>query len=120
MDSREMVCTACPVGCYIIVKEDKNEESGYKVINADCDRGKAHGIKEVTNPTRLITSTVKIENKDFVLPVRTAGEIPKAKIFDVIDEINKTKIQAPIKVGDVIIENVLGLEVDIIASKSVV
>ena len=119
MEKKEMVCIVCPVGCHIEVTKDANSASGYVVTGATCKRGEVYGVKELTNPTRMLTSTVKI-NGALVrrLPVRTSTDIPKEKIFDCMTEINKVEVTAPIKCGKVIIENILNTGVNIIASRS--
>ena len=111
---KKLICISCPRGCHLEVDENLN------VTGNTCPRGKTYGIAEVTNPTRMISSTVKIIDGEIIrLPVATASPIPKGKIFDVMNEINKVSVKAPIKCGDVVIKNVLGLGVDIIATRTV-
>ncbi len=120
MESRDMVCIVCPVGCHMKIIEDSSSESGYKVEGATCIRGQLYGIKELSNPTRLLTSTVKITGASLPrIPVRTSSEIPKDKIFEVMEIINKIELQAPVKMGQILAANILGLDVNIISSRSV-
>lgn len=119
MEAKEMVCIVCPIGCQLTVTEDKTAEKGYKVEGNKCSRGAVYGVKELTNPTRVVTSTVKI--KDGLLPrlpVKTDGDIPKHLINECMKELNAIEVQTPIKVGDVIIKNILDTGIDIIASRS--
>ena len=82
MDKKEMICIVCPIGCHIEVVEDESVEGGYRVDGANCKRGKMYGVKELTRPTRLLTSTVEIEGAVLPrLPVRTKEEIPKDKMI---------------------------------------
>ncbi len=119
MEKREMVCIVCPVGCRLEVFEDDKSDSGYIVKNATCLRGEVYAVKELTNPTRVVTSTVKIRNGLLNrLPVKTDGTISKDKIFECMDIINSIEVEAPIKVGHIIVENVLGEGVNIIATRS--
>ena len=112
----ELICIVCPKGCHLKV----DEENGYKVTGNGCPRGAAYGEKELVNPTRVITSTVKVVSKQARrVPVKTAGDIPKSKIYDVMNELNKVTVKAPVQVGDVVIPDVLGLGVDIVACKKV-
>ena len=114
-----MICIVCPVGCHLEVINDAKSETGYTVNGATCRRGEVYGVKEITNPTRVITSTVKFSGGLIRrLPVRTDSDIPKDKIFDCIKIINAVEVQAPIEVGQVIIENILGTGVNIVASRS--
>lgn len=118
MDRKEITCIVCPIGCRLLVEKDDSKEEGYTVSGNQCRRGEAYGIKEMTNPTRVITSTVKIINGLLPrLPIKTDGSIPKDKIFKCMDEINKVVIEAPIKVGDIIISNVLDTGVNIVATR---
>lgn len=120
MEKRDMVCIVCPVGCHMEIIEDKNSETGYIVNGAACKRGEIYGVKELSNPTRLLTSTVKIRGGLIPrIPVRTDKEIPKDKIFEVMEIINKIELDAPVKMGDILAANILGLDVNIISSKSV-
>lgn len=111
---KEMICIVCPVGCRI--KVDENDD--YKVTGNKCPKGIAYGKKELTSPTRTITSTVKI--KDAIhnrLPVKTSIEIPKGMIFDIMRELDKVEVTSPVKVGDVIIKNILKTGADIISTR---
>lgn len=114
---QEMICITCPMSCHLQI-----EVEGKQVIEVTgnaCPRGKEYAINEMTNPVRVLTSTVIIENALYPrLPVITSKPIPKDKMMDVMREIDKIKVQAPINVKDVIIQNVCSLGVDILASRS--
>lgn len=111
---KEFICIVCPRGCHLKVDDEMN------VTGNTCPRGKVYALNEITNPTRMITSTVAIESVELHrVPVMTSKPIPKGKIFDVMGEINKVRVKAPIKIGDVIIKNVLGLDSDIIATRDI-
>lgn len=112
---KELICIVCPMGCHLTVDVDND----YEVTGNQCKRGITYGKKELTNPTRTITSTVIIEGGlNNRLPVKTDQEVPKEMIFDIMKELNKVKIKSPINVGDIIINNVLGTGVNIVASRS--
>ncbi|MBR2030551.1 MAG: DUF1667 domain-containing protein [Clostridia bacterium] len=114
----KLTCIACPMGCPLSVEMD-----GDKVINVTgntCPRGKVYGEKEVTNPTRIVTSTVKVSGGESVMvSVKTKNDIPKGKIFDVVKALKDVEIPAPVKIGDVVIADVAGTGVDIVATKNV-
>ena len=114
----KLTCIACPMGCPLSVEMD-----GDKVINVTgntCPRGKVYGEKEVTNPTRIVTSTVKVSGGDSVMvSVKTKNDIPKGKIFDVVKALKDVESPAPVKIGDVVIADVAGTGVDIVATKNV-
>lgn len=112
---KEFICIACPNGCRL--KVDDNP-SGYKVEGYTCEKGKEYAIQEVEDPRRIITSTVRIENGFLaLLPVKTAKPIPKDLIFDVMKEINKVRVKAPIHLGDIIIKNIISTGIDVIATR---
>jgi len=119
MSKKDMVCIACPLGCKIQVEAVTNGVTKYTVIGNKCPRGEQYGIKEMTNPTRVVTSTVKMKNGHLSrLPVRTSEAIPKERIFDCMKYLEEVEVKGPIEVGDVIVKNLLGLEIDIIATRS--
>lgn len=118
MNTRELTCIGCPLGCSITVTMDGNEVTS--VTGNTCPRGDAYARKEVTNPTRIVTSTVRVTNGTAAMVnVKTASDIPKGKIFDCVAALRDIEISAPVKIGDVILSNVAGTGVDIIAAKDI-
>ncbi|MEG0980013.1 MAG: DUF1667 domain-containing protein [Oscillospiraceae bacterium] len=114
--TKNFVCIVCPNSCRLSVCDDGEEIT---VSGNNCKRGITHGINEFKNPMRMITSTVAI--LDGTLPrlsVISTGEVPKTKLKECLDTIYSTTVKAPIKCGDVIITNINGTEVDIIASRT--
>ncbi len=111
----ELTCIECPNGCTMTV--DSSDIDNIKVHGNKCKRGITFAVSELTNPKRTICSTVKTSFPEFpVLPVRVSDEIPKDRIFNVIEVINKTTVKDKVKRGDIIIPNILNLGVDIIAT----
>ncbi|MFH5836321.1 DUF1667 domain-containing protein [Proteiniclasticum sp. C24MP] len=114
---KEMICIVCPKGCRLQVDEKPDGE--IIVMGNGCNRGIPYAKKELTNPTRVITSTVKITGGIHKrLPVKTSTDIPKGLNFDVMRELEKIEVVAPIKVGTVLIKNVLGTGADIVATRN--
>ena len=112
--TKNLICIVCPKGCHLSVDENMN------VSGNSCKRGEMYAKAELTHPTRMITSTVRINNGELDrLPVVTSSPIPKEKIFDCMAEINKAVVDAPINIKDVVIKNILNLGVDIIATRNV-
>lgn len=110
----KLVCIVCPRGCTMDITE---RDGNFTVSGNFCKRGEKFALSEMTEPKRTICSTVKTSFKEApVLPVRVSDEIPKDKIFAVMDEINKVTVTNPVGRGDIIIKNVLDLGVDIIAT----
>ncbi len=116
---KEMICIVCPMSCHLEVEQDA-DGTILNISGNTCPRGKAYATSELTHPTRMLTSTVALEQAHINrLPVITSGEIPKAMIRDVMAEIHRTKVCAPVRINDIIIENVCGLDVHIKAGRSV-
>jgi CxxC motif-containing protein len=114
MTERDLICIMCPNGCHLHVDKDLN------VTGNKCPRGVAYAKQEVTHPTRVVTSTVRINSKELrVCPVKTKDPIPKEKIFDVMKEINKVSLHCPVHIGDVIIPNVCDSGSDIVATREI-
>ena len=110
-----IVCIVCPKGCRLTVDEQTLEVTGN-----NCPRGAAYGKAELTSPTRVITSTVKVEKGDICrCPVRTKGAIPKGKMFDIMSALRKVTLVSPVKIGDVVIPNVCDTGIDVIATRNV-
>lgn len=110
---RELICIRCPKGCHL-----KVDDKTLKVSGNGCINGEKYGISEVTNPVRTVTSTVKvIKGKLNVVPVKTDKPIPKGLMMKCMEEINKASIKAPVKIGDIVIENVLETGCNIIATR---
>lgn len=114
---KEMVCIICPMSCHLCVEIDKKKVKN--VEGNSCPRGVKYATEELTNPTRIVTSTVMLKNAKLTrLPVVTEKPIPKAKIKDVMKQIDKVKVKAPVSRNDIIIENVSRTGVNVIASRS--
>lgn len=112
---RDLTCIICPRGCLLNV--ELNGES-VKVQGNACPKGEQYAIDECTNPTRTVTSIVRVLNReDTMVSVKTSNPIPKDKIFDVMAQIRKAGVEAPVKIGDVILTNLYGA--DIIATKEI-
>ncbi|MFC1767837.1 DUF1667 domain-containing protein [Candidatus Margulisiibacteriota bacterium] len=117
INKKEFICIMCPLGCAITVKTD---DSGgiTEIIGSKCPKGEKYIKDEITRPMRVLTSTVHVDGGSFSrLPVRTSGLIPKDKIFDCMKEIYKLKAKAPVKTGNILVKDILGLGVDIIATR---
>lgn len=118
METRDLTCIGCPLGCSLKVTMENGEVTS--VTGNTCPRGDAYARKEVTNPTRIVTSTVRVVGG--VAPMvscKTESDIPKGKIFDITKELEKVDFPAPVKIGDVLLENVAGTGVSVVATKNV-
>ncbi len=115
---KKLICITCPMSCQLQIQLDE-EGQIVQVSGNRCPRGALYAKKELTAPERMITSTVRIQGALHpLLPIVSEKAIPKEKIFDVMAEIRKVTVKAPIFVGDVILSNVCQTGVDILASKT--
>lgn len=112
-----LICVSCPMGCHLDITIP--EEGEWAITGNQCKRGISYAKAELTNPTRVLTSTVRVNN-GFLnrVPVRTSDAIPKPLLFDAMKEINTVALEAPVKMGDIIITDLLGTGVDVLASRS--
>ena len=109
-----LICINCPKGCQLEV------DSSLKSVKGNsCPKGKEYGLSEVSLPKRMITSTIVVSNgKRKLIPCKTSKPINKKDIFLVMNEINKVRVKAPIKIGDILISNVCNTGVDVISTSN--
>ena len=118
MKKVNLICIGCPLGCPLEVEMEGAEV--LTVTGQTCKNGEKYARKELTNPTRIVTSTVRVTGGTLAMvSVKTASDIPKGKIFDCVRELQAIDLTAPVAIGDVIIENVCGTGVSIVATKNV-
>lgn len=115
--THELICINCPLGCQLsVVVEDGAVVS---VEGNTCKRGELYGRKEVTDPTRIVTTSVPVDGSstEKMVSVKTAHDVPKDKIFDVMRALRGVRMQAPVSIGDVVVADVCDTGVDIVATK---
>lgn len=118
MEKTELTCICCPMGCALTVETEEGEVKS--VAGNTCPRGDAYGRKEVTNPTRIVTSIVPVKGGEIpMVSVKTASDIPKGKIGECIGELKGISMQAPVRIGDIVAENIAGTGVNVVATKNV-
>jgi CxxC motif-containing protein len=111
---QELICITCPKGCVTKVWKEKND---LKIEGRICKKGKAYIKQEYIEPKRILTSTVVVERSPIKrLPVRTREAIPKKELFAAMNQLSEIRIKPPVKIGAVIISNLLNTGVDVIAS----
>ena len=112
-----LICISCPRGCHLTVEK---KDDGYVVTGNSCKRGEIYAINEMTNPLRTLTTTVPVRsNSAHRLPVMTSSPIPKDSQAQVMKSLRGVTVDAPVHMGDIIVENVLGSGSNIIASKTI-
>lgn len=111
---KELICIGCPKGCKLKVDEDND----YEVTGNSCPVGAKYGKEELTNPTRTLTTTVRVRNGMYhSLPVRTDKPIPKGLLFKAMEECNKVEVEAPVRIHQIIIENILDTGCNVVSSR---
>lgn len=112
---KELICIVCPKGCHLKVDEEKD----YTVTGNGCPRGAEYGRHELTNPTRVVTSTVRCEGGAHPrCPVKTDRPVPKGMIFEVMAALEGIALTVPVHVGDTVIENVCGTGANVVAARN--
>lgn len=113
---KELICIVCPKGCHLKVDTDND----FSVSGNNCERGAIYGRKELTAPTRVVTSTVAVEGGIHRrCSVKTDSDIPKEKITDVMKAINEVHMIAPVRIGQIIIADVCGTGANVVATRNV-
>lgn len=111
------LCIGCPLGCRLELDEDERGAI-VEIRGSSCRRGDRHAAQEHTDPRRLVTTTVAISGGRWPrLPVRTTEPIPKALVGEAVRTIGATHVTAPVGIGDVIVENLLGTGIDVVATR---
>ena len=111
---QELICITCPKGCVTTVWK---EQGDIKIEGKICKKGKDYIKQEYIEPKRVLTSTVVVERSAVKrLPVRTREAIPKKKLFPAMDQLAEVRVKPPVKIGEVIISNLLDTGIDVIAS----
>lgn len=117
MEVRNLICIGCPLGCPLTVTIEGEDIS---VTGNTCPRGADYARKEILSPTRIVTSSVRVKGGTIArVSCKTKNDIPKDKIFDIMKEIQATCVEAPVAMGQVLVADVAGTGVDIIATKDV-
>lgn len=118
MEQKELICIGCPLGCNLTVQMLNGKV--LSVSGNTCKRGEDYAIKEMTDPRRIVTSTIPVKDGELpVVSVKTASDIPKNKISECLAQLKNVEISAPVKIGDIILENVAGTGISVVATKNV-
>ena len=117
MTERVITCINCPMGCRMTVALEGNEV--VSVTGNTCKRGDTYARQECTDPQRMVTAVVQVEGSACPLSVKTRTPIPKNRIHDCMAALAQVKLTAPVHEHDVVIANVCGTGVDVIATKAV-
>jgi len=114
-DPMEIICVACPKGCRLEVRREGGE---ILVTDEGCKRGREYAIGEITDPRRMVASTVRVTGAAHALaPVYTAAPFPKRRIHELLDLLRHVKLKAPVRMNQVVLRDALGTGIDVIASR---
>ncbi len=114
--TEKMICITCPMGCSLEVTH-----KGETLLNVEgntCKRGIAYVKQELTDPRRMVATTVRVQDGIHPLvPVYTESPFPKPRIFELLDDLREVELEAPVAMGQVVLEDALGTGIDILASR---
>ena len=112
---KELVCIVCPKGCRLHVDEENN----YSVTGNSCPRGAEYGHNEIKNPTRVLTSTVRLEGGLYRrCPVKTDRAVPKRLLMDIMRDLNGVSLRSPVRAGQIVLANAAGTDANVIVTKN--
>ena len=114
LSNMKMICINCPKGCEMEVERG---EGGVVTVSGNaCPRGEEYGRAELVSPTRMVTGLVRVAGMRKPLPVKTRTAVPKGRIDDVLFALSQAAVQLPVRIGDVIVPDVAGTGVDVVAT----
>lgn len=118
METRTLTCIRCPRGCTVAVTL-ADDGTITSVTGNSCMRGDKYARDEVTYPVRVVTTTVPVVGSatEKMVSVKTAGDVSKGRVFDVVRALTDVTATAPVHIGDVILADVAGTGIDIVATK---
>lgn len=118
MEKVNLTCIGCPLGCPLTVEMEGKEV--VSVTGNTCKNGDKYARKEMTNPTRVVTSTVRVRGGRLAMvSVKTASDVPKSSIFACVEALKDVEVPAPVSIGQVILADVAGTGVPVVATKNV-
>lgn len=119
MKTASLTCINCPIGCGLVVTLDEGGEA-VEVKGNLCARGVTYGMEEVTNPTRMMTSTVRLKGGSISqAPVKTSRPVPKNMVAECVKALALVEVEAPIELGQVVLVNVCGTGADVVITRSI-
>ena len=116
MECKKLTCVVCPRGCSLTAELEDGKL--VRVTGNTCPRGEKYAETELFHAERMLTTTVEVENRTQMLPVRTRTAVPRDALMRCMEKIRTISVQTPVQMGDIIVENLLGTGVDLIASAS--
>lgn len=116
--TKEMICISCPMGCILTV--DATDINNITVTGNTCPRGAVYAKDEISAPKRMVTGTVKVNDGNIAMvSVKTRSPIPKELVFESLKLLKNITLSAPVNIGDIVIQDILGCGTDFIATKRI-
>lgn len=114
----KVICVTCPKGCSLWVKREG--KTVLEVTGNGCKRGLAYVQQELSDPRRMVATSVKIKGGVHpLLPVYTSAPFPKPRITELLNLLREIEIKAPVEMDQVILEDALGTGINICASRNI-
>ncbi|MEA4896120.1 MAG: DUF1667 domain-containing protein [Oscillospiraceae bacterium] len=115
---KELTCIGCPMGCLVTIELEDGAIG--EITGNSCPHGREYAVKELTHPERTLTSTVPVDGgKLCMVPVKTAGDIPKDKIFEAMAQVHALRLKAPVEAGKVVLKDIAGTGISLITTRAV-
>ena len=113
---RKITCIICPRGCAMTAKVNGSD---VQVTGNTCPKGEEYAINECTNPVRTVTACVRVANREnTMVSVKTDAPVPKGSMMDVVAKLRSIQVDAPVRIGDVVLKDVFGANV--VVTKNIV
>lgn len=113
---RKITCIICPRGCAMTAKMNGSD---VQVTGNTCPKGEEYAINECTNPVRTVTACVRVANREnTMVSVKTDAPVPKGSMMDVVAKLRSIQVDAPVRIGDVVLKDVFGANV--VVTKNIV
>ncbi len=115
-EQTKVICITCPKGCRLDVTREG--DTILKVDNCGCKRGEEYVQAELTDPRRMVATTVKIKGALHpLLPVYTSKPFPKPRIRELLEALAGVELRVPVLMGEAVVKDALGTGIDILASR---
>ena len=112
---RDLICIICPRGCSLSAEISGSDVT---VTGHGCKRGLEYAVNECNNPVRTVTGVVRVSNRyNTMVSVKTENPIPKGKMMEVMEQLHKVQVEAPVSIGQVVLSDLFGT--NIIVTKAV-
>jgi len=119
-DRTRMICIVCPLGCELEAEVDSERGEIIDIKGSRCSKGREYAIREITDPRRILMTIVKVKGGNLpVVSVKTAEPIPKDMLLDAVKVISRIVVDAPVKAGDIVFDDLFGTGVSVVATNNV-